>query len=77
MTVCVYARSQKPPAWDVDLPREGTLGEIRLVDDAFIIVPVPGLALDDIETGPYGSKQDAMEAIGAYLGRDCIMGRGE
>ena len=30
MTACVYAKSARPPVWDVDLPREGTLGECAM-----------------------------------------------
>lgn len=77
MTACVYATSTNPPVWDVDLPREGTLGEIRLVEDVYIVVPVRGLPLEDIPTGPYQTKRHAMDAIADHLGRDCIMGRGE
>jgi hypothetical protein len=50
---------------------ETVIGHIETVGVAFEIKPVAGLMLDGMQTNPYPSKQEALEAVELHTGRRC------
>ena len=50
---------------------ETVIGHIETVGVAFEIKPVAGLMLDGMQTHPYPSKQEALEAVELHTGRRC------